>query len=282
MQDLLNQSSDLLHLPAGYRPRHAAAIWQKLPDNWRDELAAVLERRADNSNPPRVFFRADDVGAGGRPFESLCGCFRRHQIPLALAVVPAWLSPVRIEQLFRTAPQDEPLWAWHQHGWRHVNWQRNGKKSEFGEHRPFERQWRDIWQGRQKMMAVFQDHFVSVFSPPWNRLSWPTMRILQELGFLGVSLDGPFPKNMKYLPNLRSLRVHIDLHTRKSKDGSADYQHLLGQLRNCLTKKEPCGIMVHHQLMTVSAFAFLEELLRLLRYRVHARFLSFHDLLSDA
>jgi hypothetical protein len=162
-----------------------------------------------------------------------------------------------------------------------VNWQRKGKKSEFGEHRPFEKQWRDLWQGQQKMLAIFGHRLVPVFTPPWNRLSLATLKILQELGFQGVSLDAPLPKGLKCPVALKNLRVHIDLHTRKAKDGGSDYSELLNELRGALLRKEPCGVMVHHQRMTLAAFDFLNELLQLLKNRLQARFLSFHDLLSD-
>ncbi|MGV8073587.1 MAG: polysaccharide deacetylase family protein [Syntrophobacteraceae bacterium] len=227
-----------------------------------------------------IFFRADDIGAGGRAFETICQIFRSHNIPLGMAVVPAWLSPARLENLFETAPLDEPLWGWHQHGWRHVNWQRIGGKSEFGEQRPIEKQWRDIWQGRQKMLSIFGERLVSVFSPPWNRMSHVTMRTLQQLDFRGVSLAGPLPRGPRMPAILKNLRIHVDLHTRKAKDGAADFQVLLDELGSLLGKKEPAGIMLHHHRMPPFAFDFLDELLYLLKKCDGVQFQSFVELLE--
>jgi hypothetical protein len=267
-------------LPTQYRPRQLSALWEQPPDNWRQDLITALECDL-GSHRPCLFFRADDIGAGGRPFQALCQLFRSHQIPLAMAVVPAWLTGVRAKQLFAAAPLDEPLWGWHQHGWRHVNCQRNEEKSEFGEQRPAEKQWRDIRMGLKKMTEVFGEHFVPVFTPPWNRLPAATLRILQKLDFKAVSMTKPFPSSIRSSIGLKNLRIQLDLHTRKEKNADADFLALLGELSALITKKEPVGIMLHHQRMPPFAFEFLNELLHLLKHKVAARFLSFADLLES-
>lgn len=270
---------DLFELPEDYRPRQFSALWQTPPDDWRDQLEKAIVRASGN-RAHTIFFRADDIGAGGRAFEAMCRLFRYHEIPIAMAVVPAWLSAVRRTQLFQAAPLEEPYWGWHQHGWRHVNWQRVGKKSEFTEQRPFEKQWHDIWQGQQKMKEIFGDHFLPVFTPPWNRLSAATLRIIQELNFQGVSLAGPFPRGVKSPITLRNLRIQVDLHTRKEKDGLADFGALLEELTIHPSKREPLGIMIHHHHMTYFAFEFLHELLSILKNRTRSRFLSFREMLE--
>ncbi|NSW84791.1 MAG: polysaccharide deacetylase [Syntrophobacteraceae bacterium] len=266
-------------VPADYRPRQFSPLWQTSAKGWREQLAGALDR-ACGSSPATIFFRADDIGAGGRAFEALCRLFRHHDMPLGMAVVPAWLSDVRRTRLFAAAPVDESLWSWHQHGWRHVNWQRSGKKSEFGEQRPFEKQWRDIWQGRQKMEDLFGSHLVSVFTPPWNRLSNSTLRILHNLKFDGVSLAGPFPRGIKPPLPLVNLKIHVDLHTRKNRDAESDFNNLLEELSSLPGKKEPAGIMIHHQRMTHFAFEFLDELLCLFGDRNRARVMNFREILD--
>jgi hypothetical protein len=268
-----------LDLPNHYRPRHCAAVWQVPVSEWRRRLHETAERWTGNHGPD-VFFRADDIGAGGRAFEALCCLFRHHETPLAMAVVPAWLSQVRREQLFHSAPLEEPFWGWHQHGWRHVNWQRTGKKSEFGEQRSFEKQWRDIWQGRQKMEEIFLDRFIPIFTPPWNRLSPLTIKILQQLNFKGVSLAGPFPRGVRPPSGLTNLRVQIDLHTRKSRESEQDYVDLLDQITTVMAKKEPVGIMIHHQRMSLFAFEFLHELLTALNNRTQVNLQGFRNILE--
>ena len=198
-----------------------------------------------------------------------------------MAVIPAWLSAIRTEQLFAAAPLEEPLWGWHQHGWRHANWQRTGKKSEFAEERPIEKQWSDICRGLEKLTEVFGPWFIPVFTPPWNRLPSATLRILQELDFKAVSITGALPRVGRTTASLRNLRIQIDLHTRKTKDGNADFQTLLAELGAALLKKEPIGIMLHHHRMNPFAFEFLDELLNLLKHKVQSQFLGFAELLEN-
>ena len=280
LKDTFAPESLDLQLPDHYRPRVSAAIWHSPHSDWQEQLTEAIDQ-ASRNNSLQVFWRADDIGAGGWAFQALCRLFRHHGLPLAMSVVPAWLSDLRRKQLFESAPREESLWSWHQHGWRHVNWQRSGKKSEFGEERPFEKQWRDIWRGRQKMLDIFGDRLVPVFTPPWNRLSLSTTRILQELDFKGVSTAGPLPRGAKPPLTLKNLRVQIDLHTRKGKDGAADFQALLDELASLGGRKEPCGIMIHHQRMTRFAFEFLHQLAYLLKDRAQAQFLSFEELLEN-
>lgn len=268
-----------LGLPSHYRPHQSALVWKKPPRDWREQLRSIIEN-ATTSSTSQIFFRADDIGAGGCAFDALCRLFRHHQIPLAMAVVPSWLTEVRTRQLFEVAPLDESLWGWHQHGWRHINWEDTGHKSEFGNQRPFEKQWHDLCQGSKKMAGIFGLHFIRVFTPPWNRLSSKTLRILQELDFKGVSTDGPLPGLIKPVINLRNLRIFLDLHTRKSNDAELDFKIMLKQLSDVLSRTEPSGIMLHHQRMTHFAFEFLNELIQLLKMSGKVRFLGFPELLE--
>lgn len=261
-----NPSPKTFGLPLQYRPRQSAAVWKNLPADWRTRLKATVEDSIGTQSPS-LFFRADDIGAGGCAFDALCRLFRHFRVPLAMAVVPGWLSGVRTTQLFRSAPPEEPLWGWHQHGWRHINWQKTGRKSEFGEERPFEKQRRDLCLGLKKMEQTFGDNFQRLFTPPWNSLSSGTLRILREFGYQGISTDGPLPKATRSSVPLLNLRIHLDLHTRKGKDPREDFRQLLDELAAALARKEPAGIMIHHQRMNPPAFEFLCELLALLTSR---------------
>ncbi len=265
-----------------FHPRQCSKIWLSPPaKNWRQELADALHQGIE-SHIPRFYFRADAVGAGGRPFETLCGLFRKHEVPLAMAVVPAWLSASRCDNLFEVAPLDEPLWNWHQHGWRHVDWQKTGKKSEFGAERPYEKQYRDISLGREKMVSIFGRHLLQIFSPPWNHLSSTTIEVIRDLNFKGVSMLGPFPRGIKPGNELKNLRVQIILHARKKKQGLDDFRFLCEELTAWIGRREPVGIVIHHQHMNGFAFEFLDEFLHLLRHQVGARLLSFRDILEKS
>ncbi|ROR03075.1 polysaccharide deacetylase family protein [Desulfosoma caldarium] len=262
------------------KPRVFSALWRSPLPHWRERLEDLVQR-LPSGNKARLFFRADDIGAAGYSFDALCALFREHGVPLALAVVPAWLTETRTARILASAPLHENLWGWHQHGWRHVNWQKTGKKAEFGHQRPLEKQWRDIWRGNMKLLNIFQDRLLPVFTPPWNRCSATTLEVLAQLGFQAVSTMDPLPKAGKNKGRLKNLRIAVDLHTRKHEDGPADYAALLQELRAALNKDTPAGIMIHHQRMTSFAFTFLDELLRQLRLSEKVEFLSFQDLLEN-
>lgn len=261
------------------KPRAFSPVWNTPPTGWRERLVEMVQR-LPGKQKAQIFFRADDIAAGGQNFDALCRLFRAHGIPLALAVVPAWLSETRVARLLATAPLEEDLWGWHQHGWRHVNWQKKGKKAEFGDQRPLEKQWRDIWQGQRKLTEIFQDRILPVFTPPWNRLTAMTLEVLDQLGFKAVSTTDPLPKAGTRVNRMKNLRIAVDLHTRKHADAKADYAALLQDLAAALSKDSPGGIMIHHQRMTPFAFAFLEELLTQLQLSEKVEFLSFRDLLE--
>ena len=267
-------------LAASYMPRQYSSLWKTAPPDWRVQLDRAAES-ISGAGLPSLFFRADDIGAAGQAFEALCRVFRYHQVPLAMAVVPAWLSEARQERLFGSAPIDEHLWGWHQHGWRHVNWQKSGK-AEFGEDRPMDRQHGDILQGLQKMEGIFGPHFVPVFSPPWNRFSPVTPKVLRNLGFKGISATRQLPPGVKLPWGFYNFSVDLDLHTRTAKDPAPDFAGLLSELCALPKAGELAGIMIHHQRMTPFAFQFLDHLLYNLKHVLKAQFFNFREILNTS
>ena len=271
--------SKVFGLNAPYMPRQYSSIWKAPLPDWKEMLDEASAKMASAGLPP-IFFRADDIGASSKAFDALCSLFRFHQVPLAMAVIPTWLSYARQEKLFQAAPVNEELWSWHQHGWRHIDWQKDGKKCEFGSDRAPERQREDILQGRIKMERIFGPNFVEVFTPPWNRFSTATLKALRELDFKAISAVAPFPAGIKPRYWIQHLPVRLDLHTRKAKDPVADFALLIDQFTAISTIKGLSGVMIHHQRMTPFAFEFLERMIYNLKYVIKARFCSFKEILK--
>ncbi|HSO67243.1 MAG TPA: hypothetical protein VLP30_05240, partial [Desulfatirhabdiaceae bacterium] len=92
--------------------------------------------RMSSQQPMQIFFRADDVAIPDSEILKLMRLFQKYGVPLALAVIPAWLTPVRWKIFQKIDRQSPELWQWHTHGWRHVNHESSGKKQEFGPSRP--------------------------------------------------------------------------------------------------------------------------------------------------
>ena len=260
-------------------PRRSSALWKAPLPGWEDTLDEASARVSLEELPP-IFFRADAIGVASRAFDLLCRIFRRHEVPLAMAVIPAWVSETRQTRLFRSAPVDERLWNWHQQGWRHTNWQKEGYRSEFGPARSPEQQHEDILSGRAKMERNFGPHFLPVFSPPWNRLSAATLKVLQKLDFKAVSAAEPFPRSMESRYGIRRFSVLLDLHSRTDQNPAADFALLIDQLCGISKMKSPAGIAVNHHLMTQFAFEFLDRLLFNLKYVMNAKLSSFKEMLK--
>lgn len=246
----------------------AAAIWRQPPPDWRPQLAACIrDAAAARSAATRVFFRADDVAVPGGRYRDMIRIFSHHEVPLNLAVVPAWLTKPRWQALSHIGRAANHLWCWHQHGWRHHNHEPCGKKQEFGPARANAALHADLDRGRQRLESLMGSRFVPVFTPPWNRCSAETLDYLHRTGYNAVSRSrGSRPACPR---GFRDLAVDIDLHTRKDATAAAGWDALLAGLSQGLTRPN-CGFMLHHQRLNAKALAALDYLLSQLKR--HARF----------
>ena len=229
-------------------------------------------------NPPLVFFRADDIGIPSERFAQLIGCFQKHGLPLCLATVPAWLSESRLKALRIVTGSASSQWCWHQHGRVHRNFEKMGKKQEFGQARPPEVISNSLTSGRARLEQLLGDDFLPVFTPPWNRCSGTTLQALADLGFQAVSRDiGAQPKT---LPTLPDFHVRVDLHTRKELSPLLSFENLLSEIEEGLASGF-CGIMIHHQCMNGRALEFLDLLLE--KINTHGKITHGHfgDLLEE-
>ena len=255
-----------------------AVIWRRPPaalDVRLNESIRCGCDSADSGQPVSVFFRADDVAVPGMNFNRMMALFAKYGVPLALAIVPAWLTHDRWEYLKGFEKNNPFRWCWHQHGWRHVNHEVVGKKQEFGDTRSMAEITRDLTRGKWRLEQIMAGAFYPVFTPPWNRCSARTLQALKELGFAAVSRSrGSKPLSPGGLPDYY---VNVDLHTRKERDPAAGWNNLLDELEQAVASGY-CGIMIHHQKMNAAAFDFLEILLRTLTNQTDIHLVSFKDL----
>ena len=261
--------------------KNPAALWQNMPADIHQRLHICLDQvvtELSQRDGSIVFFRADDVAVPGRKFAKLIDIFSKHQVPLTLAVVPAWLTETRWQRLVELCRKDYSLWCWMQHGWRHCNHEPQGRRLEFGPSRSFSRKRKDLQAGFQRLRRLLGEAFTPAFTPPWNRCDSETLQALKELGYKAISRNlgaqPPAPYALTEYP------VAVDLHTRKEKDGESGWQNFFKELREGLGKGF-CGIMIHHQRMNNAAFDFLEVLLSELKRRNHPRLVHVGTLLRE-
>lgn len=237
---------------------------------------AGLRASSANGEPPLIFFRADDVGLPSRNFTRLVELFAARSIPLALAVVPGFVQPSRVSELWALLSPHRDLWTIHQHGWLHVNHEvadETGRlrKSEFGPARSHDAKRADLAKGKAKLETLFGAFFRPIFTPPWNRIDADAARLLVELGFTGLSrATGAKPAlAAAHVHGLREADVCVDLHTRKEAAAQDAIQGLAEEFATGLrltgsSKSQGparCGVMLHHQRMNDAAFDFLQDLL---------------------
>jgi peptidoglycan/xylan/chitin deacetylase (PgdA/CDA1 family) len=257
-----------------------SSIWRQPPP----DLAARIENcirdacaRFVNTEPGRIYFRADDVAVPGRQFYRMMELFSVYRVPLSLAVVPAWLTHERWKSLQKFAPKSSSLMCWHQHGWRHFNHETDGRNDEFGSARLYSELKHDLLRGRQRLEDILENHFYPVFTPPWNRCNQVTLELLKKYRYHAVSRNcGASPSSPENLPDLC---VDVDLHTRKVKDPASGWDHLFKVLKKDISSGR-CGIMLHHQKMNAAAFDFLDILLRTLSQSKNIVPVNFKDLLK--
>jgi peptidoglycan/xylan/chitin deacetylase (PgdA/CDA1 family) len=254
-----------------------STIWCRLPSDivkkTEHSVAAGCEQQS-RIGDAHIFFRADDIAVPGSNFTRLLKIFSHYRVPLCLAVVPAWLTRLRWLTLKGVAQDAGSRWCWHQHGWRHVNHEVEGKKQEFGPTRSRADLAHDIGCGRQRLEKLLGKDFYPVFTPPWNRCDPKALDVLEDLGYAAISRSrGSRPPSSK---GLASFEVNVDLHTRKEKTPAAGWHNLFDELQQAIASGR-CGIMIHHQRMNQAAFDFLDILLKALKTQKKLQLVHFKE-----
>jgi uncharacterized protein DUF2334 len=224
---------------------------------WLDPLFQALDEA-----PGRVefFFRDDDAGWRDDRLFLLLDLFLRYSIPVDLAVIPVELTKEFSSALRRRARLTPQLLAFHQHGWTHVNHEVEGRKCEFGQARPKDRQYLDLTMGRKKIEELL-DCVTEIFTPPWNRCTSATAECLAELGFKVLSRDATAaPLNHA---GLAEIPVHVDWFAKRNGE-RLSYQNLSKQIAETSVERGRVGIMLHHAVMDEVELARLAQLLALL------------------
>ena len=248
-------------------------------DNPTAALRRCVEAGIDAAGgSSRIFFRADDIGVPSANWQRLMALFAGKRVPLSAAVVPAWITARRWRHIRKMGDSSPELWCWHQHGWRHVNHEPEGRKQEFGPARSADSIARDLKRGRDRLADILQEAFIPVFTAPWNRCSAGALAALVKLNFAAVSRK----KNAQPAAprGLREFPVHVDLHTRTQTSASNAGKAVLKELRKGIAGG-CCGVMIHHRQMNDQAFEILETLLQILVQNARIELVNFCHLLAS-
>lgn len=190
---------------------------------------------------------------------------QRHNTPLALAVVPAWLEP-EAHGFIAACAEVTVL----QHGYAHTNHARKGEKSiELGG-----RKTKQIVDELRQGLAILEDAFGAAFFPalvpPWNRVDETLFSHLKTNGYCGLSVYGQ-RSTLEVAPGVALVNTHLDPVDWRGTRGFLGEEAVLDRLIDVLTPNEPIGLLSHHLDMDESGWTFFNKLFTVLGRHPAAR-----------
>lgn len=242
-------------------------------------LLDVLDRYQASGQIATLWWRDDDAGAPSPALDRLLTLAQAHDLPLALAVVPAEAG----EALVR-AVEKAPSVLVLQHGYAHQNHAAPGeKKIELGPQRPAQMVIGELATGWLRLEDLFSSRALPVLVPPWNRLAPFLLPVLPELGYRGLSQFGPRVRASP-VKQLRQVNCHIDpIDWRGARDfvgPRAALAAMVGALQRRLNSPgaaaadEPTGLMTHHAAHDEALWRFLDRLLAVTKSHQAVRWLT--------
>ena len=243
-------------------------------------LKSTLEQRGLQAAPLRLFFRDDDVDEDEAKLRRLLRLFLERNMPINLGVIPGRLTAACAELLAESADATPATLELNQHGWRHLNHEREGRKCEFGPSRTYAEQSADIAQGRERMTEAFGQNWSPVFIPPWNRCTEDTYRALDHLGFRALSAKHGGPVVTGY--RFEDISITLDLYRWNDGARLKSPEEVVDSLLAQLLLQQTIGVALHHKVMDERAFSFLASLLDTLASHPTVRFHTFQSLLMSS
>lgn len=213
--------------------------------------------------PTHLFVRDDDIDEDEETLRELLDVSLARGVPINLEVIPGTLTDAcarLIADHKRFTPQLVQL---DQHGWQHSNHEREGRKCEFGPSRSYQQQYDDIARGRELLATTLPELISPVFTPPWNRCTADTYRVLDELGFAVFS--GLRSKQPITGYRFQEISVTLDLYHWKGGAAMKEPALIIADLIAQIRAGQPIGLLLHHKVMDRTAFAFLDQLFATLR-----------------
>jgi hypothetical protein len=238
------------------------------------QLRSALARFRSEGRKFNLFFRDDDVDEDEDSLRRLLSIFLKEEAPVNLQVIPDRLTPAGASLLLQHRQSRPDLFELNQHGWRHINHERKGRKCEFGPSRNFEEQFADLAKGKSVLEDAFGAAFSLVFTPPWNRCTPETLTALDRLGYHGFSGFRRVTQVSDF-NNYGFHEVSVTLDFQRWKN-----DEIVRELIKQLPDLDAIGIMLHHKMMNDEGFEFLSYLLNELASSQVIKFQRFQSLLT--
>ncbi|GLQ05235.1 polysaccharide deacetylase family protein [Sneathiella chinensis] len=242
--------------------------------NYWTALEEELNRWEEEGRVATFWWRDDDLNEPTEALDRLLSLRSHFGIPLTLAVIPDRVDPVLADLVDGCHVV--------QHGVFHRNFAEEGeKKSEFPPSRDDEEVLEDILQGQARLKDVFEEDFLPVFVPPWNRIDDAYLAGLTQHGFVGLSRykSRRFPLPV---PGLAEVNTHVDPIFWKGDRGAVPEQdvlrlvteHLMARRQGLADPWEPTGLLTHHLVHNEDVWTLCFKLLDFLNARRAVRWLT--------
>lgn len=244
-------------------------------------LLDCLDRYSAAGRVATMWWRDDDASAPSPALQRLLALAATHDLPLALAVVPAQAGEALASSLASAPPGISVL----QHGYAHQNHAIPAEKSiELGPQRPAQVVIGELATGRLRLETLFGARALPVLVPPWNRLAPHLVPVLPELGYRGLSQFGP-RKRIEPVSGLRQVNCHLDPIAWRTSRGFVGIEPAVAQLAAHLmlrlaapegsaTADEPTGLLTHHQVHDEAMWQFLDHVLTVTKSHRAVRWLG--------
>ncbi len=222
------------------------------------------------------WWRDDDAGNESPALMRLLDLADHQNVPLALAVVPAWLDAAAQASIAASA-QSIVL----QHGYAHVNHGKKGQKSiELG-NRAVDAIADELSTGKAVLEDAFGAAFLPVLVPPWNRIDHALHPFLSAWGFCGLSVFGR-RADAEVSSGVALVNTHLDPIDWRGTRGFIGEETMLERVLQHLDADEPIGLLTHHLVMDETCWSFLEHLLSTLARHPAIRFCPASPLFSPS
>ncbi len=246
-----------------------------------DQLQSELDQWEAEGKKATFWWRDDDLNEPSDAFDKLLNLRSHFDIPLTLAVIPDRVDPHIADDL------EGCLLV--QHGVTHQSQAKDGeKKSEFPESRKTAEALDHIGVGLSRMQTLFEDKFLPVLVPPWNRISEEIVEGLGEIGVVGLSCFKSRKSDTVSNSRVALINTHVDPIFWRGHRSALPEDEILRQVLDHLKAKrqgeadvfEPTGILSHHLVHDEAIWEILFKLFSFLNSHSSVRWMTYPGAMS--
>jgi len=226
-------------------------------------LTTELDAWAASGKIADLWWRDDDAVDVGSKLDKLIST--TETTGLLLAVIPAHAT-VELAKAVKAVSHVKAA----QHGYAHINHaERNQGLGawELGLHRGEQAVLDELDLGRARLETLFENDFIPVIVPPWNRMDPALLAPVVARGYRGVSRFGSRDASMQS-DDFTMVNSHCDPIRWKNgaefkgelKTINQLVEHLHARRSGTVDAAEPTGYLTHHIVMSDDSWAFSEQL----------------------